>query len=196
MMDLLSLWYQLDWTAIASIAACVGVIATLLTVRQQLRQQNDLAVKRVEEDYLRQILEQSDRLYQFIRTHIQRREQGRAEGTDWKHVASEIEDQYREYRRSVSLSLDVIREMRRRRFPRKVTDAPMNELDRLAHDAFAANENLVQSVAKHIDYVDMWDIASFGANNAYALDVMLRVPVKEMIARLYTSRKEWVRDVR
>src|SRR5688572_11498430 len=115
-MDFLDLWYRLDWTAIASLAACGGVIASLLTVRQQLQQQNELAVKRVEEDYLRQILEQSDRLYQFIRAHIQRREQGRAEGTDWKRIASEFEDQYREYRRSVSLSLDVVREMRRRRF--------------------------------------------------------------------------------
>jgi hypothetical protein len=58
------MWYQIDWNAVAALGTAVAVIVALwqglagkAQVTRQLRHQNDLERRRIEEEYLRRVLD-------------------------------------------------------------------------------------------------------------------------------------------
>lgn len=182
-----------DWTAVGTIAAIAAVAVTLYTFAIQLRQQNLLAAKKVEEDYLRQVLAVSDRVHDAFRAYVERG------ATDVIHrggaahiVGPSLSEVVREYRRTLLLSLHVVREMRKRRFPRAMrNDEALADADRLAHDSMTKYEELARRLSEHPNQINGRDLEQL--DGAYVADFMLRVPVSELIARMYTDKKEWKR---
>jgi hypothetical protein len=176
-----------DWQAVGTIVALAGVIVSLITLVRQLRQQKLLAVKKVEEEYLREILAVSDRLHEVAREYI---DFDVAEQILSGGRPASLRQLVREYRRTLLLNLHVVRELRKRRFPRYVRrDESLAEVDRLAHTSITKYEELARRMAENPAHVDHRDMQLF--KDAYAADFVLRVPIAELIAALYTTRREW-----
>lgn len=176
-----------------AIAGFCALVISLYVFGRQLREQRLFALQKVEEDYLREILRLTGRPYQAVRQVLERFERDdphHSDKTARRAAGAQLNDMLREYREGVMTSIDVIRNTRAARLRGRANDVALTELSSLADLAIARLTALVEDVVSRIDYADTLLLSTPAAKEAWGVDLMLRVPVAEMIAKMYSGRDE------
>ena len=197
--------YVPDWDAIgamaAAAAAIIGLLAIWYSVRAvgwQLRHQNELDAKHLEQELLLRIMDLAEVPYNASLDHLSDIITWRLSGGPGKNpqflaeAARKVLEAHRQLSTATASAGAVLRRSRKRRFPRGTHDRALEQYEDLIQKVTAVNGRMLAYASGDWAKFDLTEFQNTVGSESSQISNVLRRVTAEMLARMYADEHEWL----